>query len=401
MRRIDDARAEQTAGDGHRARRPDGHVTTPPTEDAARAAPPPSVAGLQRLAGNAAVARMLRDRAGAQPGRGGAGAIQRKAQTFNAAGWGGSTDSSLTFNSWVDITIEGGATQARWFDKGNVEELVVPPNTRGTLVFHTDYWYFFHKVNPLFDDRKHGGPHGGTVTVKFTADRDGKVTFGSPVANGGGGVAGILEYVIGAIGPQAGEGEGTVGILTDLKATQTDTSGSETGGKVSAGGSIKIVEVGGEVSHSRTFSVQTVGSGHWNAGFGVQIKVEKKPINNTTSIFFDREGRWVSGSNGIDALLTWWNALPAAVRDQIKRGSIPVYATGYASRTGDSTRNETVVDNRLADVKAHLLKLSPGIQVIPENLGASTAAAAGPIANERRVELRVTYHEGHTKLPGF
>jgi hypothetical protein len=81
----------------------------------------------------------------------------------------------------------------------------------------------------------------------------------------------------------------------------------------------------------------------------------------------------------------WWGSIPEPVRTQIKLGKKSVFLYGNASKTGSSTRNQTIVANRLKDVRGKLVALTERVDIVPENTGS--------VADERSVVIEVRYTE--------
>jgi hypothetical protein len=318
---------------------------------------------------------------------------------INATGWGGSTDSSFLFNPHADITI-GAKAENRWFLQSPNEEVEVAPDTHGTVVIYNPFYWFYHEINTTSDgwwgtDTTHaysyGGPVDTSITATFSVDKDGKVVMGMPLPNGIVGLPSVLEGDVKS-DKQDGSGEGSVNIRTILKSTKTvsagGSKGSESSGGLELGGIFKGVGIkgnlGGKSNTTQTWGTSTTGSGVWMGSYGITLRVKKTPpIPVTAKIKYNREGKFVSGDEGIDGVNAWWTRIPEPVRTLIKLGKKPVFIYGNASKTGNSTINAVVAANRLNDVQTKLLTLNKRMDIVPENTGST--------ADERSVVIEVKY----------
>lgn len=312
-----------------------------------------------------------------------------------APGWGGSNDGSFTFNPHADIAT-GAKTESRWFVASAVEEIEVSPDTRGTVVIYNPFYWNYHEISTTpgllygtntTHTRSFGGPVEASVTATFSVDKDGKVLIGPPMKSGIVGFPSVLDGSLESV-KQDGSDEGSVNISTILKSTKTVSSGGSTDSETSSGIDIKPegVGVGGssKSSTSQTWGVSTTGSGVWMGTYGVVFKVKRKPPTAVTAkISYDREGKFVSGDEGIDGVNAWWGRIPEPVRRQIKLGKKSVFIYGNATKTGSSSVNEAVVANRLKDVRKKLVALSERMDIVPENTGS--------VVGERSVVIEVRY----------
>jgi hypothetical protein len=277
------------------------------------------------------------------------------------------------FTPYAEITI-GANKQTRWFANSAIETIEVTPGAQGTIVIHNPYYWIYHEIGEephwygtkTVDERSYGGPVEASVTATVSVDKDGKVVIGPPLKNGSVGIPGILDGSVESV-KQDGQDEGSINISTVLKSPKaTSTSLEAAPGKTTGTSS---------------------GTGVWMTTYGLVFKVKRKPPTPPTAvtakISYNKEGKFVSGDEGIDGVNAWWGRIPEPVRRQIMRGTKEVLMHGSASKTGTSTANATVVGNRLKDVRKKLLGLTEGMKILADNLGAG--------ANERCVIIEVRY----------
>jgi hypothetical protein len=358
---------------------------------------PSAIQYLQRTAGNNAVARLLGGSANPRQGASAplpGGRIQRAVnKMIYAPGWGGAGDasSSFTFNPHADITT-GAKAENRWFMASALEEVEVSPDTHGTVVIHNPFYWHYHEINTTpgmlwgtntTEKHSYGGPVETSITAAYSVDKEGKVSIGPPLSSGIVGFPSVLDGEVKS-DKQEGLNEAHVNINTILKATKTASTGGGTGSESSGGVTIEGTGISGKTNTSQTWGASTTGTGTWMAGFGIVLRVKRKPPNaQTAKISYDRDGKFVSGDEGIDGVNAWWSRIPEPVRKQIKLGKKDVFIDGHASKTGNSTVNVAIAAKRLDDVQRKLVALTPKMNILRENTGS--------VADERCVVIKVEY----------
>jgi hypothetical protein len=363
---------------------------------------------IQRLAGNHAVSQYLTADATQLT-------IQRKLYPQPAYGWGGTNDGSISFNPHVEVVASKGGGGG-WYNSGPIEEVEVERGSSGTVTISNGFYWNYHgvttEIGVIWDstkeERRSGGPVDAQVTVTFTVGQDDKITFQKPLPNGTVGVPGLLDGAI--VGDkQDGQDIGSVTAMTTLRATQsvtttatgTKTTGTTAGGTAGIGGgpipagATGTVGVSGSGSVSNAIGVTQTGAGVYMGSFGVNLKVKKPPLSPpktvTAKILYDREGRFLSGDQGILGVRKWWRSIPEPVREMMKQGKKQAYLYGSASATGTPTQNQRVVGERIKDVVRNLHAINPDVKVVPEDRDTE--------ADDRSVTLSVTYTSEEASAP--
>jgi len=381
-----------------------------------------TVASLQRLAGNKAVASYI-----GRLGRGSHASlisrptVQRevnKKGTF--VGWGGTNDGNVMVNANASVDVSDGAKTSSypaWFINAPTETIEVDPGASGTVMMRLPWYWHHHGIvqepgRIYGTNEKHirvgGGPIDYWVSAPFAVTPDGKVAFTNAAPGGTIGALGYLEGVP-TISPKDGEGSGSLTVSLTFKALQstttTDTgtrtttstlSGSGTGtaapggvgGSATGGASYAVSE-----ANSHAIGMTLSGTTSVTCSFGINLRVKVPPkITKTKTILYNAEGKFISGNDGILGVNEWWGTIPPAVKELIIAGKKPVRITGRASQTGSPKRNEIVIANRIADVKTRLGNVAGRMDILPDS------EFTAP--NERSVVIRVEYTTAEEKAGG-
>lgn len=385
-------------------------------------AAPGSIANLQRLAGNKAVAAYI-----GKLGQRGHGpqhsrpTVQRdvnKKGTF--VGWGGTNDGNVMVNANASVDVSDGGkmvSHPAWFINAATETVDVDAGASGTVMMRLPWYWHHHGIvqEPgrfYGTNQKHietgGGPIDYWVSAPFTVTPDGKVAFSNATPGGTIGALGYLEGVP-TITPRDGDGSGSFTVSVTFKALQstttTDTATRTTTGTGSGGvtGTVAPGGVGGSVTGGASYGVSEAnshavgmtlsGTTSVTCSFGINLRVKIPPkVTKTKTIFYSAEGKFVSGNDGILGVNEWWGTIPAPVRELIIAGKKPVRITGRASQTGSPERNEIVIANRIEDVRKRLQNVAGRMDILPDS------EFTAP--NERSVVIRVEYTAAEEKAGG-
>lgn len=333
-------------------------------------------------------------------------AVHRVQKQFPTPGWGGTNDGSVTFNPNASVSV-GEQKRPYWFSASTLEQVEVTPDSRGTVVLNNPFYWNYHEIvttpGHLYDSTSHkrlfGGPVEANVTATYTVDKEGKITFSTPMKNAVAGVAGVFDGQVDAVTKEGAE-DATISVSTTVKSTRavavtngaTQEHSANIGVDVKPDGKGVGGGLGGGGSISQQVGVTTTGAGQLTSNYGLVFKVKKDPATTKKEIQkieFDQEGKFLSGNGGIDGVNAWWFRIPEPVRKQIMLGKKDVFLYGNASRTGTSEHNQTVVKNRNADVQKKLHELTPGMVIHPSNTGS--------VANEKSVVIEVSYTTDEAK----
>lgn len=305
--------SDARSGNGHR--RPE---RAPDRRDSG--GPPGPLAGLQRSAGNRAVADLV--------------ALQRYTEHARVHGMGTGTGSSEVTFDFTRATVTsfasdsaGGATSSTayaMFDGTRVESVTLDEETAsGRIAFHL---FESTRINNMLLDDRQWGSWDGVVPFWVSGDT---VTFGPTIATSDVGGTGATLSVSASSAAVPGGGVAT---FTAVVAA----SGSTT-----SGGSAGV----GPFSASAPVSSSTNFSGGVARTFTVNLRTTRpRPVPGPDMSFQVGRSRLEDGQEG--AVAAWFQALPAATQEAIRNGRRSITVSGYASRTARRRGNRDLSEQR-------------------------------------------------------
>lgn len=303
-----------------------------PSDDRTRTAPRPperapgrrapggpftSLIGLQRAAGNKAVAAL----------------VQRYTENAKVNGMGsgsGPSDVKLDYIRAEVTSFSGGAggvassTSLLNFGSGLVETVTLGEDVAsGTMKFHL---FESTEINNMVLNDRQWGSWDGTVPFWVSGET---ITFGAAIVSSDVGGKGATLSVSAS---SAGNPGGGVATFTAVVAA----AGSGT-----TGGSYGI----GPISASAPVSSTTNFAGGLARTFTVNLRTTKpKPIAGPDMSFRVGSASLEDGQEGVVA--DWFRGLPAAAQDAIRNGRRSITISGYASRTAKRRRNRDLSEQR-------------------------------------------------------
>lgn len=304
-----------------------------PSDDRTRTAPRPpdrapgrrapggpftSLIGLQRAAGNNAVAAL----------------VQRYTENAKVSKMGsgsGKSDVKLDFTR-AEVTSFSGdgaggvarSTSYLSFNSGLVETVTLGEDAAsGTIKFHLFETAEINNI--LLNDHQYGSWDG---TVPFWVSGE-TITFGPAIVSSDVGGEGATLSVSAS---SAGSPGGGIATFTAVIAAA---------GSTTSGGGAGI----GPISASAPVTTTSNFAGGLARTFTVNLRTTKpKPIPGPDMSFRVGSASLEDGQEG--AVTNWFQALPAATQDAIRNGRRSITISGYASRTAKRKRNRDLSEQR-------------------------------------------------------
>jgi hypothetical protein len=313
----------------------------------------PALESLQRSAGNAGVARLMRE------------TLARKV-TVPADGWGsplvGDDDSSVTFDPWATFKMDGDpspfATDFADMPDGT-GKLKIKAGTKGLVTLRC-------KVHVFLDQKWNEDIYQHfSFAWRVAADLKGKLTIeqiGETIDPPDDSEPGFsITSVRGSEGPST-----LKAVVAMVSYQETDVPNVQIGGEIGGkkGGASGNITLGNETTYpagaiARPFVVDIeVTDIPPEPPPEPKVTIESVSVLREYPIRFEKENQWELSPAQEGEFMKWWKQeLPAPFREQITGGQVEVELEGGASQTGGGQYNRRLARRRITAVEELLRDL--------------------------------------------